>query len=302
MKWEDESSIRGKILSEMIRHLASLEGVGKKLQDGSLHQNLIEPTWQVPRNFFATEIERPNYKMVWLQSQKGTHKKAVLQLHGGGYICGMRNIYRTFGVQYSKAFDDCDVLIPDYRIAPDYPFPAALEDVFDAYQWLELNGFEIVVAGDSAGGGLALSLGHYLIKNHYSMPTAFVLMSPWTDLTLSGESMEENFEVDPLFGKSKESMLFNSSYIGDQDPHNPFISPLFGDFHGFSPMLIQVGAHEMLLSDSERVAIKANEQGVIVKYTVYPGMFHDFQMGLGFMKESKNAWKEIAVFLTQIHK
>ena len=297
MEWEDESSIRGKIMSEMIRHLTSLEGVGKKLQDGTLRQNLPEPPWTVPKKFCRTQIERTNYTMDWIQAQNGKHERAVLQLHGGGYISGMRNVYRTFAVQYSKLFNDCDVLVPDYRIAPKDPFPAALEDAIDAYRWLLMNGYEIVVAGDSAGGGLALALGHYLKSQKETMPKAFVLMSPWTDLTLSGDSIEEKYEIDPLFGNTKESMLFNSTYIGEEDPANPLISPLFGDFTDYPPMLIQVGAHEMLLSDSERVAIKANEQGVKVQYTVYPGMFHDFQMGMGLMKESKEAWKEVKQFL-----
>lgn len=297
MKWEDESSIRGKIMSEMIRHLTSLEGVGKKLQDGTLRQNLIEPPWSVPKKFCRTQIEREDYTMDWIQPQNGNYQRAVLQLHGGGYISGMRNVYRTFAVQYSKFYDDCDVLVPDYRIAPKNPFPAALEDAIDAYRWLLRNGYEIVVVGDSAGGGLALALGHYLKSQGEPLPKAFVLMSPWTDLTLSGESMEEKYEIDPLFGNTKESMLFNSSYIGEEDPKHPLLSPLFGEFTDFPPMLIQVGAHEMLLSDSERVAIKANEQGVKVQYTVYPGMFHDFQMGMGLMKESKEAWKEVKQFL-----
>lgn len=302
MKWEDESSIRGKIMREMIRHLTSLEGVGKKLQDGTLRQNLVEPPWQVPNKFFRTIIEQQNYSMDWIQSEKGNHHRAVLQLHGGGYVSGMRNIYRTFAVYYSKFYGDCDVLVPDYRVAPEHPFPAALEDAVDAYNWLILNGYEVVIAGDSAGGGLALALGHYLMEHHKPMPKAFVLMSAWTDLSLSGESIEEKYEIDPLFGNSRESMLFHSSYIGDEDPTQPLISPLFGDFFGFPPMLIQVGAYEMLLSDSERVAIKANEQGVKVQYTVYPGMFHDFQMGMNLMKESKEAWKEVKEFLKVILK
>ena len=217
---------------------------------------------------------------------------------------GMRNIFRNWAVLYSKISANANVLTIDYRVAPKHPFPAALEDSVEAYQWLLDQGYggEIIVAGDSAGGGLALALGHYLKDHKMQMPKAFVAMSPWTDLTLSGESMDFNYEFDPLFGKSRETLLYNRTYVGTSDPAHPYLSPLFGNFVDFPPILIQVGSYEMLLSDSERVAIKANESGVQVKYSVYPGMFHDFQMGMWLMKESKKAWKEVKDFFKTVQK
>ena len=125
-------------------------------------------------------------------------------------------------------------------------------------------------------------------------------MSPWTDLTISGESVETNFEKDPLFGKTRDSLLYNKDYLGDNDPTNEYISPLFGNYEGFPPMLIQVGSYEMLLSDSERVADKAKEAGVKVKLSVYEGMFHVFQMAMLLMPESKQAWTEIKRFLNYL--
>ena len=152
-------------------------------------------------------------------------------------------------------------------------------------------------AGDSAGGGLALALCLYLKDHGMELPEGLVLMSPWTDLTASGESYETNYTLDPLFGNTRDSMLYNLDYAGDEDPANPYISPLFGDFTGFPPMLVQAGSIEMLLSDSTRLAQKAREAGVKVRISIYEEMFHVFQMAELMLPESKQAWEEVGKFL-----
>lgn len=143
-----------------------------------------------------------------------------------------------------------------------------------------------------------MSLCFLLRQRKRKLPCGIIAMSPWTDLTQSGDSYVINFERDPLFGKTKDSMIYNKDYIGDADPKNPYISPLFGKFHDFPPMLIQVGSYEMLLSDAVDVANKAKKAGVKVRLAVYEGMFHVFQMGLRMMPESKKAWHEVEEFLT----
>ena len=143
-------------------------------------------------------------------------------------------------------------------------------------------------------------VGLYLKDNNMPYPAAFITMSPWTDLTNSGTSYKDNFEIDPLFGKSTNSMLYNSSYIGDNDPKNYYISPMFGDFEGFPPMLMQVGTHEVLLSDTLTVAEKAKKSNVDVKVTVYEGMFHVFQMVGDLIPEGKAAWDEVEEFINSI--
>ena len=122
-------------------------------------------------------------------------------------------------------------------------------------------------------------------------------MSPWTDLTQSGASYDFNYERDPLFGNTRDSLIYSKDYIQDEDPTNPYISPLYGNFSGFPPMLIQVGSYEMLLSDSELVAEKAKRAGCKVRLSVYEGMFHIFQMAMLMIPESKHAWQEIGRFL-----
>ena len=135
-------------------------------------------------------------------------------------------------------------------------------------------------------------------KDHgLPLPAGIITMSPWTDVSLSGASYEENYTIDPLFGNSKENMLYQCSYIGNANPKNPYLSPLFGDFEGFPPMLIQVGSYEMLLSDSVDVAAKAREQGVKVRISIYEGMFHVFQMAYLNIPESKKAWAEVGKFI-----
>ena len=132
------------------------------------------------------------------------------------------------------------------------------------------------------------------------MPGGIVAMSPWTDLTASGESYETNYEKDPLFGNTRESLIYVNDYAGDYDKMDCYISPLFGDFRGFPPMLIQVGSLEMLLSDSVSVAAKAREQGIRVRLSIYEGMFHVFQMAYLNIPESKKAWAEVGKFIDVI--
>lgn len=230
------------------------------------------------------------------------NREVVLQFHGGGYIGKIRNAYRDFAVLYAKMPGERAVLSVDYRVAPEDPYPAALEDAYAAYQWLlemGCKGSQIILAGDSAGGGLALALCLYLKDRGEPLPKQLVLMSPWTDLAATGDSYETNFEKDPLFGNTTDSMIYSNAYYGENDPKTPYISPLYGDYEGLPPMLFQVGGAEMLLSDSARAARKAKEAGCEVKLTIYDGMFHVFQLGMKKMKESREAWREVEEFLSE---
>jgi acetyl esterase/lipase len=142
-----------------------------------------------------------------------------------------------------------------------------------------------------------MALCHYLKDHGMQLPCGIVAMSPWTDLMASGESYDTNYERDPLFGNTRDSLIYNKDYVGDHDPMDAYISPLYGDFRGFPPMLIQVGSYEMLLSDSVSVASKARHQGVKVRLSIYDGMFHIFQMAAKMLPESRKAWAEIGKFI-----
>lgn len=300
---ESEASIRGRVVRDMIARVTRDHLIGKKIKNGELRKKIgeTEAPWKCPDCFELTVIEMENFSMELLSSRENPNtEKIILQLHGGGYVGGMRNAYRMFAGLYNEVSHGMSVLTVDYRVAPENPYPAALKDAYRAYCYLLDEGWfadQIILAGDSAGGGLALALCHYLKDNGKSLPCGIVAMSPWTDLTASGESYETNYERDPLFGGTTDSLLYNKDYVGENDPMNAYISPLFGDFREFPPMLIQVGSYEMLLSDSVSVAAKAREQGRKVRLSIYDGMFHVFQMAAKMLPESKRAWVEIGKFI-----
>ena len=303
---ETEASVKGRVLADLLSHLTNDLQIGKKIKSGELRKRLKEPPWIVPDCFNMTHIELKNFSMKLLSLKENpSQDHVILQLHGGGYMGAVRNAYYVFAGLYNAVSHGCNVLTPDYRVAPEHPYPAALEDAVASYQWLLDKGYygeQIIVAGDSAGGGLAMALCMYLKDHHMPMPGGVVAMSPWTDLTASGESYETNYERDPLFGNTKDSLIYVNDYAGDHDKMDCYISPLFGDFRGFPPMLIQVGSLEMLLSDSVSVAAKAREQGIRVRLSIYEGMFHVFQMAYLNIPESKKAWAEVGKFIDVIRK
>ena len=303
---ETEASVKGRVLADLLSHLTNDLQIGKKIKSGELRKRLKEPPWIVPDCFNMTHIELKNFSMKLLSLKENpSQDHVILQLHGGGYMGAVRNAYYVFAGLYNEVSHGCNVLTPDYRVAPEHPYPAALEDAVASYQWLLDKGYygeQIIVAGDSAGGGLAMALCTYLKDHHMPMPGGVVAMSPWTDLTASGESYETNYERDPLFGNTKDSLIYVNDYAGDHDKMDCYISPLFGDFRGFPPMLIQVGSLEMLLSDSVSVAAKAREQGIRVRLSIYEGMFHVFQMAYLNIPESKKAWAEVGKFIDVIRK
>ena len=294
-------SIQGKVISELLAALTNDFLIGKQIQSGKLRKRLVEPPWRVPNCFTMTHIDMPEFTMKLLASKENPNmEKVILQLHGGGYTGAVRNAYYVFAGLYNEVSHGLSVLTPDYRVAPENPFPAALEDAVEAYRWLLDRGWfgdQIILAGDSAGGGLAMALTMYLRDHGMPMPCGIIAMSPWTDVTASGESYTTNYEKDPLFGNTKESLIYLNDYAGDHDPMDPYISPLFGDFRQFPPMLIQAGSIEMLLSDSVEAAAKARSQGVKVRLSVYEGMFHVFQMAYLNIPESKRAWAEAGKFI-----
>lgn len=298
-------SIRGGLMRDMIHDIMETS-LGRPIQSGEFRRNPVEPAWICPSGYEYEIIDMKDFKMEYLKPEGVMTGRAVLQLHGGGYIGPMKNIYRKFAVRYSRLSYGGDVLTIDYRVAPEYTYPAALVDAVHSYEWLikekHYKPSKIVIAGDSAGGGLALALCLYLRDKGLPQPAGLILMSPWGDVTCSGESYDYNYEKDPLFGNTRESMLYDSAYIGDADPKDPYLSPVFGDFKGLPPMLLQAGSQEMLLSDTFRAATKARESGIRCRMSVYEGMFHLFQMSMDLIPESREAWDEVGRFMQIVFK
>jgi len=194
----------------------------------------------------------------WVSSANSATQPVFFFLHGGGYSAGSCRTHRELAARLSLT-SGVRVLLIDYRLAPEHPFPAALEDAVAAYQWLLSQCIapeQIVIGGDSVGGGLAMATLLWLRDQKLPLPAAGVLLSPWLDLALTGDSLQNRAALDPLC--SYEGLRFAAKlYLGDTDAQNALASPLYGDLQGLPPLLIQVGDHEVLLSDATRLAERA---------------------------------------------
>ena len=232
------------------------------------------------RDIRYKEIDMDGMYGEWVSVNRAHMKKyVILHCHGGGYSTGSSMYARTLTSKLATT-TSMDVLCFDYRLAPENPYPAACEDAMKAWNYLMLLGSgarDIVLTGDSAGGNLALSLTLRLKEERRLLPRGLVLLSPWTDLTSSGESFETMAELDPVLSREYIDGMIHA-YAEGMDLQNPQISPLFGDFHGFPPTYIQVGENEILLSDSLRLYKNMLEADVSVKLDRFPGMWHVFQM------------------------
>lgn len=224
----------------------------------------------------------------------------MVYFHGGGYRAGSCITHREFGARISRTIN-LPVLLVQYRLAPEHPFPAGLEDCVRAYRWLVQNGTppqQIVFAGDSAGGGLVAATLLALKEGGDPMPAAGVLLSAWMDLSVSGESYQSRRNLDPL---ATVEALYDAAreYVGAQDPRTPLISPIFADMAGLPPLLIQVGDYEIFLSDSVTLAENAARAGVAVELQIWDELWHVFQAWAAALPEGRAALAEIGRFVNQ---
>lgn len=227
--------------------------------------------------------------------------RVILYLHGGSFNSGSIVSHRTLAGNVAIACKARALLI-DYRLAPEHPFPAAIEDTLAAYEWLlaqDMASDQVVVAGDSAGGTLALELLIHLRDRGRPLPATAVCLSPAPDLSFSGKSWVYNSKVDLMLDERKERKALQI-YLRDADPCSPYVSPIFADLHGLPPILIQVGSHEVLLSDAEQFAEKARAAGVDLTLEVWPGMQHEWQFAARYLPEGKRAISRIGEFVEAI--
>ena len=222
----------------------------------------------------------------------------MLYLHGGAYALGSVKVHREFIARLAHATSTRIIAI-NYRLAPEHPFPAALEDAHTAYRWLLAQGFapsRIIIAGDSAGGGLTLAMLTALRDAGEALPAGAVCISPWLDLALTGASFQKNAKIDPILSADILE-IYAKYYAGEQALTTPLLSPLYANMKGLPPLLIQVGGEEVLLDDAKRCAEIAREAGVDVTLEVWDELFHVFQL-VGFLPESKEAIGHIAWFVS----
>jgi epsilon-lactone hydrolase len=239
-------------------------------------------------------------KAEWITAPGCAADRAVLYLHGGGYAIGSINTHRALAASISRAAK-ARVLVIDYRLAPEHPHPAAVEDATASYRWLLKQGLSpkrIAIGGDSAGGGLTVATLVALRDAGDKLPGCGVCLSPWVDLEGIGGSMTSKATVDPMV--QKEGLLqFAGLYLGGKDPRTPLAAPLYADVSGLPPLLIQVGTCETLLDDASRVAERARKAGVEVTYEPWEGMIHVWQLFAAMLDEGKQAIERIGQYIQQ---
>ena len=235
----------------------------------------------------------------WVTVGEVQQEAIILYLHGGAFALRMPNTHRALLAKLCRKIG-AKGLLPDYRLAPEHPFPAGLEDCIAVYRWL-LNQHtpeNITLIGDSAGACLALALLQMLRDHGEPLPSCAVLLSPVTDMTLAGESIIRNERQDCLF-RLQSLLFYKNAYLQGASPVDPKASPLWGTFNGLPPLLFQVGSGELLLDDSIRAAEKARKMGVDAQIEVWSGMVHVFQ-ALSILPESQQAIDNIGRF-TRLH-
>ncbi len=283
---------------------------------GRYMQNLDVPNVPVPvarehLEFFTRTLSRRargvetrpaalgGIEVDWLHPKDARKDKVLYYLHGGAYVLGSRRTHRKLAGHIAKAAGITAVL-PEYRLAPEHPFPAAIEDAVSVYKALLDAGHDpddIVISGDSAGGGLTIATLLSLRHGGIPLPAAAVLLSPFLDVTGSGESATTRADQDPWFDIKDIDVVARYYCPDERDWTNPLVSPVFANVAGLPPMLIQVGDDEILLSDSTRFADKLRKERIDVELEIWPEMWHVFQLFVGKMPESRAAVLKIGDYI-----
>lgn len=252
----------------------------------------------VARDVICTPVDVAGIHAEWVEAPGAAVDRVILYLHGGGYVMGSIATHRAMVARIARAANARALLI-DYRLAPEHPFPAAVEDAVAAYRWLVAQGCKqgrIVIAGDSAGGGLVLATLLRLRDMGVTLPAAGVGISPWTDLEGTGESVKTKAATDPMVTQENLS-ISAKAYYADHDPKDPLISQIHADFRGLPPLLLQVGESEILLDDATRVAARAKAAGVNVELEIWPEMIHVWHVFAKILPEGQQAIDKIGRFV-----
>jgi epsilon-lactone hydrolase len=234
----------------------------------------------------------------WCIPEHAVPGRVLLYLHGGGYVVGSSKGYRAMGSEFASRLNT-RVLIPDYRLAPENPFPAAVDDAVSVYRALIDNRIpptSIAIAGDSCGGGLSVASMMAIRDQGLPLPAAAAVISPWIDLEVNSESFVSKAAEDPLI-EADGLRGMAAAYLGATSPRTPLASPLYGNFAGLPALLIQVGSAEILLDDATRLAARAGAAGVKVRLDIWPEMFHVWHTHASQLDEAREALDDAAAFL-----
>ncbi|MBI3798128.1 MAG: alpha/beta hydrolase [Deltaproteobacteria bacterium] len=282
--------------------IEAFKTVGEKMAKApdmkSMRAVMEEMSVPVPPDVKCTPVNAGGVPAEWVIAPGAAEDHFLLYLHGGGYVLGSINTHREMVSRLSRAAG-VRALVLDYRLAPESPFPAAVDDATAAYRWLLSQGAKpacTVIAGDSAGGGLTLATLVALRDAKVPLPAAGVCLSPWADMEGVGASMTSKAKEDPVV--QKEGLLGMAKlYLGGADPKTPLAAPLHADLRGLPPLLIQVGSAETLLDDSTRVAERAKMAGVKVDLEVWNEMIHVWQLFAPILPEGQEAIEKIGKFI-----
>jgi len=283
---------------EMLRSIPKIADLSIEEQRAQMETGFTQ--FQLPTDVRCDSVDAGGVPAEWITTPGVVAERVIYYLHGGGYVMGSVNTHREMVSRLSRAAN-ARVLIIDYRLAPENPFPAAVDDSVAAYRWLLSVGVaptQLVIAGDSAGGGLTVATLVALRDAGESLPQAGICLSPWVDLECLGESMATQAEIDPMVNRDSVLMLAKA-YLGDANPRTPLASPLYADLAGLPPMLIQVGTTEALFDDAKRLADRALAAGVDVILEPWDGMVHVWHAFAAILPEGQQAIDRIGEFIRQ---
>lgn len=259
--------------------------------------------WEPPVSYTFEQISKEGVSFEVIRPEN-PNNRVILMLHGGGYVGKLIDLYNNFTIYYSEANGGSTVVSLDYKTAQEYTYMDTISDVIYVYQWLLDSGYEpenIVITGDSAGGGLALASVLYMRDHDISLPGGIITISAWTNLAGTSESYQSKKGKDPYFSDNNILKMAAEMYVKEEDATNPYISPYYGDFTGFPPVLMQVGSYEMLYNDSKDIVERAVSNGASFTFEAYPGMFHEFQLFKGLSGQADIAWDNITSFLQKLY-
>ena len=293
------TSARYMRIVELVRARRAPEGADLPVE--TLRAGMVSVTTSLPLPSGVTTepVQAGTIPAEWVVATDVDPNRVVLYLHGGGYCIGSIVTHRNIAALVSKAAD-ARVLLIDYRLAPEHPYPAAIDDAVNAYEWLLATGADprrVAVAGDSAGGGLAAALMIALRDSQAQLPACAALISPWTDLAGTGASVTSRADLDPSVTWSSLQRMADW-YLAGHDPRDPLASPVYADFAGLPPLLVHVGDAEILLDDSVRLAARAKDAGVDVTIEVWDEMCHVWHgFAVGGVPESIEAIERLGAFI-----
>ncbi len=277
------------------RHAFQRFDLGKWRSSMHRMQHLVPPP---PKRSETVQLNIGELVVHRVTTPKSQGERHLLYLHGGAYVSGAPQIYRHFTWRLADTLKAC-VWVLQYRLAPEHPFPAAIEDAATAYEWLTERMPDIrqlFVMGDSAGGGLALGLLLKLRDDNRPLPDAAIALSPWTDLALTGTSLRSNASADPMLNADDLPTLAEY-YLAETDPRTPYASPLYGEASGLPPVLIQVGSDEILLDDAVRMAEKLRQYNSRTRLEIWERMPHTWHLFAPVLPEARQAISRVADFL-----